>query len=257
VLHSGDPVTHETRGLPVLEFLKQRGLSQHSRVLELGCGALSLGRPLITFLAPGHYVGVDPAGWAVEAAFQQFPVLESQAPQFLWRDDFSAAELGVSFDVVVACDLASHFAHAQLSQMLAAVRPLVPEGGQFLLSYQRDQMNTWSEVYRPDVRTTFRIETLTATAFQNAWRTEPLYELREQIARAEPRESLDWALLTAIRPFDEVERELSAMTQAHVAVTGEANRLRLEEEEAQNAERQARHERELERVAQLAAGDAQ
>lgn len=252
---SGDPATHDARGELSLGFLKDLGLTQHDRVLEVGCGGLSLGRPLIMFLSPGKYVGLDPAGWAVEAGFQAYPALENQAPNFLYRSDFSAAELGVSFDVIVALDLVSHLAHAQLSQLLAATREVSREGTKFLLNWQRDQMNSWSEVYRPDARTTFRLETLTSTAYRHAWHTDPRYDLQEKMTAALPSETLNWALLTAIQPFDEAERELSERSQAHAAATQAANELRLEDEEIQDAEQQARHAQELERIAALEAAE--
>ena len=39
--------------------LKLQGLRPEHQFLELGCGPLTAGIPLIEYLSPGHYVGVD------------------------------------------------------------------------------------------------------------------------------------------------------------------------------------------------------
>src|SRR6185312_2619231 len=42
-----------------IEMLKRQGLRPEHRFLELGCGPLTVGVPLIQYLEPGHYTGVD------------------------------------------------------------------------------------------------------------------------------------------------------------------------------------------------------
>lgn len=40
-------------------FLKERGLKPYHKVLDIGCGTLRNGIPLIRYLKPGNYYGID------------------------------------------------------------------------------------------------------------------------------------------------------------------------------------------------------
>jgi len=57
-----------------LDYLIAAGLAPHSRVLDIGCGALRAGRKIIAYLDPGFYYGIDSdrllldAGHALELA---------------------------------------------------------------------------------------------------------------------------------------------------------------------------------------------
>src|SRR5262247_1038335 len=42
-----------------LDFLKRMGLEPGQQLLDLGCGTLRGGLPLIELLEPGHYTGVE------------------------------------------------------------------------------------------------------------------------------------------------------------------------------------------------------
>src|SRR5262245_30090573 len=42
-----------------LDFLRCTGLERGQRLLDLGCGTLRGGLPLIEFLDAGHYTGID------------------------------------------------------------------------------------------------------------------------------------------------------------------------------------------------------
>src|ERR1700678_2630550 len=42
-----------------IEFLRQQGLKPSQTLLEIGCGPLTGGIPIIRYLQPNNYVGVD------------------------------------------------------------------------------------------------------------------------------------------------------------------------------------------------------
>jgi hypothetical protein len=48
-----------------LAILRAHGLQPHHRVLEIGCGTLSLARHLLKVLHPGHYACIEPNDWFV------------------------------------------------------------------------------------------------------------------------------------------------------------------------------------------------
>src|ERR1700690_4014615 len=73
-----------------LELLKISGCKPDSQVLEVGCGCLIAGLPIIGYLKPDHYVGIEPNVWLIEAA-KKTPgapeTIESQRPVFLNNSD--------------------------------------------------------------------------------------------------------------------------------------------------------------------------
>ena len=120
-------------GICQLELLKRNGLKPHHSVLEIGCGALVAGRPLIQYLEPDRYVGIEPNTWLVDAARQHFPDMTEwfldKKPVFLDRTDFDASETGRRFDFVLSHSVLSHAPHWQLPIFLERIeRVLGPYG---------------------------------------------------------------------------------------------------------------------------------
>jgi SAM-dependent methyltransferase len=115
-----------------LELLKLEGCEPSSDVLEVGCGCLTAGVPVMEYLEPGRYVGIEPNAWLVDAALKVRRIrrlVARKRPVFLARADFDASELGRTFDYVLSHSVLSHCAHWQLDQFLANVaRVLRPEG---------------------------------------------------------------------------------------------------------------------------------
>jgi SAM-dependent methyltransferase len=237
IAYVGDPGSWQRRGEIITEFLTENGLTADSRLLDIGCGNLSEGTPLIRHLKPGNFVGLDPNGWLVEAALQQMPDLAAKGPRFLHRSDFDASELGVTFDLLVAHSVLSHCAHWQLEQLLTATRKVVDEGAVFLCSFRNDQYNSWSEEWRYPGHTTFRLPTVEACGFHCGWRTEMVPSYRGRLSDACPNDVHDWLRFTAIPSLAEI------------------NDRRLAEEAVQAAEREWLAAREVERVALLEVAD--
>lgn len=213
-----------------MDFLQAEGMTPQSQVLELGCGALSLGQFLIPHLAPAHYVGVEPAGWLVEAALATYPALESQAPAFLWRDDFDASEAGRNFDFVVAHSVLSHCAHDQLALMLANTRKVVGEGAVFLCSFRKGQYNSLAGEWRYPGHVEFRLETIAVAGSHAGWRVEEMDEYKQRLQEVAPNDFHDWLRLTSVPPLAEWnDRRLA-----------EEERLREEHEDRAAAETERR-----------------
>jgi cyclopropane fatty-acyl-phospholipid synthase-like methyltransferase len=124
--------TDEVSGQLQLELLKREGCTPDSKVLEIGCGNLHAGIPLIQFLEKGHYAGMDPNKWLRQMTLKNRQVRElvrEKQARFLSRDDFDASKLGIKFDFVLSHSVLSHAAHWQLEQYLAnAAKVLAPEG---------------------------------------------------------------------------------------------------------------------------------
>src|SRR5437868_3523477 len=63
--------TRTISGQIQFEILKRQGCMPDSKVLEIGCGCLNAGIPIIKYLERGNYVGIDPNEWLRQAAMNQ------------------------------------------------------------------------------------------------------------------------------------------------------------------------------------------
>jgi len=121
-----------------LEFLQKQGLCSQSRVLDVGCGPLRTGIPLIRHLAAGCYVGIDNEPLLVAAAIEhELADIELQKKQPIIRfvDDFDVtAWCAEKFDMAWAYSVLTHLTHAGIEQCLRKVMPLLVDGGVFFAS---------------------------------------------------------------------------------------------------------------------------
>lgn len=94
-----------------MELLQADGLKPSSRVLEIGCGPLTLGLPLIGFLDPGKYTGIDVRPSVLDIAYAQISKagLAAKNPRLICSRTFGAEELGAeTFDFVWSFSVLFH-----------------------------------------------------------------------------------------------------------------------------------------------------
>ena len=70
-------------------FLRENGLETDDFLLDLGCGTLRGGMPIIEFLQPGHYFGVDVRPEVLEEARRELAEagMEGRQPTLLLNED--------------------------------------------------------------------------------------------------------------------------------------------------------------------------
>lgn len=138
--------TRSTGGRAQLELLRLEGLQENDYVLEIGFGALMSAIPIMSFLEIGHYAGIDPNKWLMEASLQipenRAVVLERQ-PVFLLRDDFDGSAFGRTFDYIYAHSIMSHAAHWQLPLFLENCAKVLREGGKVVFSLRLTEVNEY------------------------------------------------------------------------------------------------------------------
>jgi SAM-dependent methyltransferase len=121
-----------------LDLLKMNGCTSESRVLEIGCGCLVAGRPIMEFLLPDRYVGIEPNSWLLEAVKQGLPdtidLMAEKRPIFLSNDDFDASQALKQFDFVIAHSILSHAAHWQFPQFLKGIKKVLAPSGVVIAS---------------------------------------------------------------------------------------------------------------------------
>lgn len=195
--YTGDVASFNRRGEMITEFLKELGMTQNDHVLDIGCGNLNTGVHLIRYLQAGRFTGIEPNGWLVNAALEQFPDLGAKAPRFLWNSDFDAGAVGVKYGFVVSHSVMSHMGHDQMPQALAAVRKVVDEGAIWLSSFREDQYNTFAREWVYPGHSTFRLSTIEAWGVHFGWRLRLRRDLRDRLAAECPNDVHDWLELTA------------------------------------------------------------
>ena len=171
-----------------LDFLREEGCRPNSHVLEIGCGSLSAGHLLIRYLAPDHYVGVEPNLWLIREAVETLGIqaeIAAKQPWFLGRSDFDAQEVRPpgGFDYILSHSVLSHAAGWQLPQYLRAARKVIAPHGVLLASFILGPDTNALEWAYPDV-TCFSQATVQHEAVLAGWSLEFCPEWRERMMAA-------------------------------------------------------------------------
>jgi methyltransferase family protein len=117
-----------------IEFLREQGLTPSDRLLEIGCGPLTAGLPIINYLKPGNYTGVDIRNSVLNLGWTQIGKagLSAKNPRLICSAAFGDDELDYSekFDYVFSFSVLFHFSDEVLDSYFGAIsRRLVGETG--------------------------------------------------------------------------------------------------------------------------------
>jgi SAM-dependent methyltransferase len=107
----GPPASYDLIAATTFSLLAQLGLRQHHKVLDIGCGSLRIGRLLIPYLNVGHYVGIEPNRWLVEAGIAHevgADQVRIKLPRFHFAPDAGQLAPGERFDFALAQSIFSH-----------------------------------------------------------------------------------------------------------------------------------------------------
>lgn len=143
----GPPGQWEARRDLQLALLDQFGLTEQTRFLDLGCGTLRLGLPLIDHLAKGHYTGVDIDPDCIAAAhalIDRFG-LHAKAPNILRSQNFGFDELDgkATFDIIWIFQVFIHLTDEHVRAAMKAVGALLaPGGAAYATAFVDDQLET-------------------------------------------------------------------------------------------------------------------
>ena len=134
-----------------LRLLSDLGLRPQYRLLDLGCGTLRAGLPLIGFLDPGRYTGVDADADCIaeaQALVADFELTADKAPTLVHSPDFGRDSLGADaqFDVIWCYQVFIHLTPVLTDAAMAAIaRRLAPSGRAFVtvrVDQNRDDLTT-------------------------------------------------------------------------------------------------------------------
>lgn len=196
-----------------LEILQREGLTPGATVLEIGCGALHAGLPIIEYVEHGRYVGLDPNEWLREPAIRSrrnAATMAAKQPQFLTREDFDASELGLTFDFVLSHSVLSHAAHWQLSQFFEATAKVLAPGGRIVASIRLAEGNRFGSPGSPSLSDSldeawvypgtsyFTLPTIEKTAALSDLRVCVVEDHTARLTEVRPEESHDWLVLERV-----------------------------------------------------------
>lgn len=207
----GDPKryvkTDETSGQLQFDLLVREGCMPTSKVLELGCGCLHLAVPLVEYLDPGNYAGVDPNEWLRKKALADADVrqlMETKQVHFLTADDFDASRLGMKFDYIFSHSVLSHVAHWQLEQYLEKASQVLAPTGKILSSIRLAEGNQFGSEGTPDCQDSlhqewqypgvswFTMQTVEAFAHKYGLDATLVPEYTQYYTQTRPGEFHDW-----------------------------------------------------------------
>ncbi|TMK39823.1 MAG: class I SAM-dependent methyltransferase [Actinobacteria bacterium] len=120
----GPAVDYDLLGAAQFSLLVALGLRHHHALLDYGCGSLRAGRFLLPFLDPGHYYGLEPNTWLLEAALDRQlgrDMLDIKQPTFLSHDSFGTGEFGRRFDYILAHSILSHTGPGLIDRVLSQI----------------------------------------------------------------------------------------------------------------------------------------
>ena len=119
------------------EFLRRNGLATHHTLIDIGCGALRCGIPIIRYLDTGNYYGLDLNSSLIEAAACELgnARLTNKQPHLLVDENFEFARFGVRFDFAIAQSVFTHLNDRLITQCLVELRKVLKPGGKFFATF--------------------------------------------------------------------------------------------------------------------------
>src|SRR5829696_2625143 len=128
----------DEEGAWVFEFLRARGLTPSSYVLEVGCGSLGAAVRLLPFMEQSHYWGFEKnaelfvAGVQIELPRAQ---VTPQRGHFIVNDDFDLSSVPHAFDFAIASALIRRLSLNTIARAFTAVIRKLAPGGRFYVTW--------------------------------------------------------------------------------------------------------------------------
>ena len=152
----GPPEQWATQRRFQFEFLTSHGLQPEHRLLDIGCGTLRGGIPLIEYLHAGNYTGVEVRAAVLDEARKELAEsgLDHKDPVLIHAEDPSQVQSAEPFDFVWAFMVLIHMPDEVVDAYLRLVSQRMTEGGEFYANVAlgdrgEDQWQGFPVVFRP------------------------------------------------------------------------------------------------------------
>lgn len=116
-----------------IRFLKEAGLEPHHHFLDIGCGTLRGGIPVIEYLHPRHYLGIDAREEAIQEARKELQDarLVHKKPAIRLVKNIADLNLSSRFDFIWAFSVLFHMTDEILQDTLKLVSSCITNNGRF------------------------------------------------------------------------------------------------------------------------------
>ncbi len=155
----GNPNKYDEIGMIIFEKLKQLGLKEEHKFLDIGCGSLRVGRFLIPFLNKKNYFGLEPEKWLVNYSINLLlcqDIIKQKDPAFLNDIDFNLEKFNQKFDFMLANSIFIHASKKQIEKCFDQISKVLNNGGSFLFNFilgkKDNEHKNWT--YPSDVKYT-------------------------------------------------------------------------------------------------------
>ena len=93
------------------QFLLDQGMKKTDTLMDIGCGTLRGGIPMIEYLNTGNYYGMDVRDLVLDEGREEIKIakLEGKKPNLISFNDFSEVDLDVKFNIMWAFSVLIHF----------------------------------------------------------------------------------------------------------------------------------------------------
>src|SRR5262249_29760893 len=120
-----------------LDFLLRHGLRLHHKMLDIGCGALRCGIPIIRYLDKGNYYGLDNNASVIEAGNYELKneELTGKQPKLLVNDRFEIGRFRVLFDFAIAQSVFTHLDMNLILHCLVETRKNLARNAKFFSTF--------------------------------------------------------------------------------------------------------------------------
>jgi SAM-dependent methyltransferase len=137
-LDAPPPESYLAEGREHFDFLARNGLVPEHAFLDYGCGVFRLGRHVIPYLRPGHYVGMEIAAMRIEKGLRLLSkegISTSDFEAIVTRDCL-LKELGTrKFDVVWAKSVFTHMPEGDIKTMLTSLKKHLNPGAVYYFTF--------------------------------------------------------------------------------------------------------------------------
>ena len=134
----GPTDTYDQTSAMQLNLMTALGMRENHYLLDIGCGSLRAGRLFIPYLLPGHYFGLEPEQWLIDAAIENElgkDLIEIKRPVFSNNTEFNLSVFARDFDFLIAQSIFSHAPQSQIKKCLSEVRKVMKPTSVFAATF--------------------------------------------------------------------------------------------------------------------------
>lgn len=120
------------------DYVVSQGLQPHDYLLDIACGSLRAGVHFISYLDPGHYLGIEKEKLLIDAGIENElsqEAYQAKQPQFVVSDQFEFEKFNVKPNYAIAQSLFTHLPIPIIEACFEKLRPHFAEDGVFLATY--------------------------------------------------------------------------------------------------------------------------